>query len=116
MAKFEIRLKNAKVTMAYFNKLPGEIKKAISIANGKAGLLVERYSKQKAPFDTGLLRNTIIPTNYGAYAIIGSYTSYARYVHEGTRFMTARPYMREAIDQAIPQINEYYSQEISKRL
>lgn len=63
-----------------------------------AGFTVERYSKQLTPVRTGRLRASIgiQEVNVGLHTVrIGTDTSYAFFVHEGTRFMRGRPFMRE---------------------
>ena len=72
----------------------------------KAGYLVERESKMVTPIDTGRLRASIM-TEIGAYsAIIAPHTDYAFFVHEGTRFMSARPFMKQGYDKALPAIRK----------
>ncbi len=55
--------------------------------------LVERESKKVTPVDTGRLRASIGVSLRPMSATIAPHTSYAIYVHEGTRYMRARPYM-----------------------
>jgi len=65
---------------------------------------IERESKQVSPVDTGIMRGSIRPVFEGNLrASIGPRkVNYAIFVHEGTRFMSARPFMvwgaRSAVD------------------
>jgi len=66
----------------------------------KMAFNVERYGKQLSPVDTGRLRGSIhiSPASIGGLeAIIATGTEYAIYVHEGTKFMRARPFMERSI-------------------
>jgi len=56
---------------------------------------VERYAKQLTPVDTGRLRASINtqPQLGGISAVVSTNTDYAIYVHDGTRYMRARPFM-----------------------
>jgi HK97 gp10 family phage protein len=57
---------------------------------------VERYAKQLTPVDTGRLRASIFysPANSFLQAVVSTNTEYAIYVHEGTKYMRARPFMK----------------------
>jgi HK97 gp10 family phage protein len=76
-----------------------DMKTPLSKAIGKASFLLERRSKKLTPVDTGFLRSSIrVETlQSGLTAKVGPNTDYAVYVHEGTRFMRARPFMRQAV-------------------
>lgn len=62
--------------------------------------LVESYSKQVTPVDTGRLRASIGTSLFttGIGAIVQPNTHYAGFVHEGTKYMRARPYMQWGVD------------------
>lgn len=59
-------------------------------------ILTERYSKQVTPVDTGRLRSSINTLLYPTrqMAVVGTNVEYARFVHEGTRKMRGRPFMK----------------------
>jgi HK97 gp10 family phage protein len=61
----------------------------------KLAFSVERYAKQLTPVDSGRLRASIhtSPGALGLDAIVSTRTNYAFYVHEGTKYMRARPFM-----------------------
>ncbi len=77
---------------------------------------IERYSKQVTPVDTGRLRSSIGVSfsggGLGGSALIAPHTFYAGFVHEGTRYMKARPFMKWGVDFAKPK----YEREIPARL
>lgn len=55
---------------------------------------VERYSKEVTPVDTGNLRRSIhISFVSTLEAHIGTDVEYAGFVHDGTRYVAARPFM-----------------------
>lgn len=75
-------------------------------------LLVERYSKQVTPVDTGRLRASIgtgflisAGIGQGGVAIVAPHTEYAGFVHEGTRKMRGRPFMRWGVEFASQRMN-----------
>jgi hypothetical protein len=61
-------------------------------------------SPELKAFDTGALTNSIgqefLMTGQDPMVRVGANTYYAVYVHEGTRRMTARPYLRDALNAA----------------
>jgi len=60
----------------------------------KLAFLIEREAKPVTPYKTGLLRASVRVESIGSLrAVIAPHTHYAIYVHEGTRFMRARPFM-----------------------
>lgn len=64
------------------------------------GITAEGHAKNKTPVDTGRLRNSIahaVAEDEKA-AYIGTNVEYAPYVELGTRFMSARPYLRPAAE------------------
>lgn len=66
------------------------------------GLLVERGSKMFSPVDTGRMRASIGTSmgirGKGLETVIQPNVEYAIYVHEGTRYMRGRPFMKWGLD------------------
>lgn len=57
---------------------------------------IERGAKRNCPVDTGNLRRTIT-TEIGSMEVnVGSNCEYASYVHDGTRYQSAQPFLEEA--------------------
>lgn len=68
-------------------------------------LRVDAMAKQLCPVDTGRLRSSIRWQLDGAgtdqlTATISANTNYARFVHDGTRYMAPRPFLVQALDAA----------------
>lgn len=75
----------------------------VSDAINRIGANVERFGKQLSPVDTGRLRASIhFSPSYPntLQSIIATDTEYAIFVHEGTRYMRARPFMAEAANRS----------------
>jgi len=90
--------KGLKKLLAKWNKAPKKIKKLTQDALLKAGYIVEGASKRLTPVDTGRMRASISVASSLAlraepHVVISPHTKYAKFVHDGTRFMTARPFM-----------------------
>lgn len=70
----------------------------------RAALEVQAGAKQRAPVDTGRLRNSIAVeiSAEGTSAQVGSNVEYAGYVEHGTRRNRAQPYLFPAYEEAMP--------------
>jgi HK97 gp10 family phage protein len=62
-----------------------------------------RRSMHRTPVLTGNLRRSETTRVERDRAYLGSSAEYAQYVHDGTRFMPARPFFEEGIQDAIPE-------------
>jgi len=94
----------------------GRIGRATQSAIQKAGFLVERHSKQRAPVDTGRLRSSIRSRAFLFTATIRPNVNYAQFVHDGTRFMRGRPFMKQGLRDSTAQIRAVFSREIKGAL
>ena len=65
----------------------------------KCGLTAERFAKKLAPYDTGILRNSITHEvdDGEPAAYIGTNVEYAPYVCLGTIHMNAQPFLKPAV-------------------
>lgn len=107
---------NAKQVSANISVKPKRLDSGLTRALTKAGLLVERHSKIAAPVDTGRLRSSI-QTEIGRFtATIFPSVKYAIFVHQGTRFMRGRPFMKIGEAAARRQINAIFKKEVGNAL
>ena len=62
------------------------------------GADLQQKAQINAPVDTGTLKRSIVPTieDNGLTARVKAGAEYAPYVEYGTRYMTAKPYMKPA--------------------
>ncbi|HBI50266.1 MAG TPA: hypothetical protein DDY21_00230 [Candidatus Moranbacteria bacterium] len=96
--KLDIEIKGLERLRRKWDSMPDKIKKMTMDALMKSGYQVERESKKETPVDTGRLRGSIsvagsLALRAEPHVVISPHTAYAQYVHEGTRFMKARPFM-----------------------
>lgn len=78
-----------------FNLAEAKAHKALA----DAALLVQRTAKQLVPVDTGTLKRSITHEFRGKHTVaVGSNVEYAPYVELGTSKMSARPYLRPALE------------------
>lgn len=107
---------NARKVARAFAKAPNELKKRIGVAISKSAFLIERESKVVAPKDTGHMSRSISTSIKPLSAIIGPHVNYAIFVHEGTRFMKARPFMEWGIDSSLARIEGFVNKAVDETL
>lgn len=82
----------------------------------KSILMIGRNSRILTPVDTGRLRASTREVFHTLYGEVGTHTNYDLFVHEGTRFMRGRPYLRRAVEQAQPVIDNIFAQSVQNVL
>lgn len=81
----------------------------------RIGLIVERNSKKNTPVRTGNLKRSITTVRLGDDLVaVGTKVEYARFVHEGTRRMRGRPYLRRGLEQSRELINREIDNALEK--
>lgn len=111
----EIKVDAEKAAKA-FRQAPSDLGKNISLAVMKSAFMVERESKLVTPVDTGRLRSSIDTMIKPLMAIIAPHTNYAIFVHEGTRFMKARPFMERGARSAEGRIQGFFEKAVNDTL
>lgn len=107
---------NAKNVAKKLGTTPERLAGAMSRAIRKSAFLVERGGKTKSPVDTGRMRSSISASITSVRAVIQPNVDYAIFVHEGTRFMRARPFMKEGLREAEGEIERVFKNEIVSAL
>lgn len=115
----QIRLLGLAQLMSHFGKIKSEIGDTLNAGMKEAAFAVERHGKlqittgENRAIKTGYLRASIAVASvlpYQAKVVVGA--GYGVYVHEGTRFMRARPFLREGLKQAVPEIEKIFGKRI----
>lgn len=111
MVEVKIRIKNIAQIRRAFSMAPSLMRRNLGSAITRATLLVKRESQIRSPVDTGRLRGSHITrvnlgyTLQGIEGIVEPTVNYAIYVHEGTRYMRPRPFLRLALESQSSEIN-----------
>lgn len=112
-----INFKNLDKLKSAFRRAPASVTKHIGTAINKSAMQIIRETKPLTPVDTNRLRGSIgEETREGILQVqpfmaeIGTRVNYARFVHHGTRFMQARPFLQRGTEKAIPEINRFFQQ------
>lgn len=75
---------------------------------------VREYARSLAPVRTGYLRSSIYAKVQEWTAEIGAEAPYAIYVEFGTRYMQAQPYLRPALEEFLPRLEEIFLEAIDE--
>lgn len=116
-AQLSITIPNLDKFKSAFTSFPELVLPFLRQASTKSAFKVEREAKQVTPVDTGRLRSSIATSlgvaNKGISSIVSTNVNYAIYVHEGTRSMRKRPFMKQAVDASMGYIEQVYKQELT---
>jgi len=84
----------------------------------KLAFATERFGKQLTPVDTGRLRASIgVSSLIGVVGhMVSTSVSYSVYVHEGTRYMRARPFLKKGLDFAIQNLDGKIASRLDKEI
>lgn len=108
MPDVQIRITNLPQIRAAFARAPmlmaRELEKAIQLTV----LNIQRKSMINTPVLTGRLRASTASKFSYLRGEVGTHTNYDIFVHNGTRFMPARPYLRDAVEEANVETNKTF--------
>lgn len=99
MADIQITIKNLPEIKRAFNMSPTLMTRELNTAIRQSVLMIGGRSRINTPVDTGRLRASTYEHFSPLKGEVGTNTSYDLFVHGGTRFMPARPYLRKAVEQ-----------------
>lgn len=116
MPTVHVTIKNLPQIRAAFGKAPRLMVKKLDDAIKKSAFLIERESKTRTPVLTGRLRASHQTTYAPLQATIEPTAEYAIYVHEGTRFMRARPFLLEGVQAAEKSVQKFFTDAVKEAL
>lgn len=100
----------------FLKEMPDRMASALDRSIKKIAFLIEGFSKQVTPVDTGRLRSSIHTVTGDLRASVGTNVDYAVFVHDGTKRMGGRPFMRQGLEQAEGEIEGIVSDEVERAL
>jgi hypothetical protein len=104
-----IKITNAAEIRRAYAKAPALMTKNLSVAIKTAVFLVQGRSMINTPVLTGRLRASTYSRFEPLRGEVGTNTNYDRFVHEGTRYMKGRPYLKMAIEESDTEINALFA-------
>lgn len=98
MPQVNITITNIAQIKHAFGVAPMEMTKQLDIAIKKTLFRIQASGSPKTPVLTGRLRASWYSKFGNLRGETGTNTNYDVFVHEGTRFMTGRPYLKDAVE------------------
>ena len=106
----EVKIKNLDKILKNLNNAPKIIQDEGNRVIGLTLITVEAKAKPITPIDTGRLRSSYQTHLRHLAGILNVATDYAVFVHEGTRFMKGRPFLKQGVQASMGKINQYWKE------
>lgn len=116
MATIKVRIKNLAQIRQAFTLNPAVMVRELNLAIRKAALGIQAQSQRNTPVDTGRLRASHYTLFGNLRGVVGPDTNYAFFVHDGTKYMRARPYLLNAVESEDNTTQGYFEEAVSKTL
>lgn len=116
MATIGIQIKNLPQIKRAFAMAPRLMAKNLNVSIRQAILMIGRDSRRNTPVDTGRLRASHYERFGNLRGETGTNTNYDIFVHEGTRFMRARPFLRQAVQSNQAGVDNLFNQAVQNTL
>ncbi len=111
-----IKITNLSRIKAAFGKAPQLMTGQLNMAIKKSIITIESKSRYNTPLDTGRLKNSHRSLFSNLKGEVGTHTNYDYYVHWGTRYMAARPYMLSAVSDSESEVQDFFTGAVDKVL
>lgn len=112
MPNVSIKITNLPQIRRAFGMAPSLMRENFHKALTKSAILVQSQSMIRTPVRTGRLRSShrfdVTGAGIGLRAEVGPTAHYGIYVHEGTRFMRGRPFLRQGAEASLYQIQDFF--------
>lgn len=116
MPEIAIEIKNLAQIKSAFSKAPMLMGRNLNIAIRKVTLNIQSRSMRNTPVLSGRLRASTESSFSNLKGEVGTNTNYDIFVHEGTRFMRARPYLRQAVESEQTQSDRFFTEAVDQTL
>lgn len=111
-----IRIKNLPEIKAAFDRSPSLMTRELNKAIQKSIFSIGRKSRINTPVLTGRLRASTLEKFDNLRGEVGTHTNYDVFVHEGTRYMKSRPYLRQAVMSSNKAVQEFFTNAVQNVL
>ena len=117
MSQIKITIKNLAQIRSAFVRAPRLMTKNLRRAIESTLITIERQSIINAPRRTGFLKASHVHrmlSNFSGY--VQPTANYAMFVHDGTRFMRARPFLRQAVAEKEQEVDRIFAKAVQDTL
>lgn len=116
MSSFNIKIKNIEEIKRAFSQAPRLMNQEMKDALNRSAITVQSASMQNTPILTGRLRSShvfnVSGSGIGMQAVVYPTAEYGIFVHEGTRFMKARPFLKDGVESSKDEIQGYFTKAV----
>lgn len=116
MPDIAITITNLPQIKSAFAKSPILMTRELNKAIHKTVLQISRDSRINTPIDTGRLRASTYERFANLRGEVGTDTNYDMFVHEGTRYMRPRPYLRRSVEKNQAEVNKNFTSAVQNVL
>ena len=116
MPNINVTIRNIGAIKAAFNKSPILMTKELNTAIAETVITIRRKSMINTPVLTGRLRGSHYSKFSNLKGEVGTDTNYDLFVHNGTRFMAARPYLQTAVVDSDAETNKFFTKAVDNVL
>lgn len=116
MPQVTVKIQNLAEIRRAFGQAPVLMTRNLDKAIRASVLLIERQSKINTPVRTGNLRASHQTMFSPLKGVIQPMANYAVFVHEGTRYMRARPFLRSAVESEDNQVQGQFKKAVQDTL
>lgn len=109
MPSIKIEITNIRQIKDAFGKAPSLMTKELNKAIKKSIFTVQGRSMINTPVKTGRLRSSTRSMFENLKGTVGTNTTYDIFIHDGTRFIKARPYLADAVDESDNDIQGFFT-------
>lgn len=111
-----VKITNLAEIKSAFSKAPLEMAKQLNLAIRASIIGIEGQSKVNTPVLTGRLRASHQTAFTNLRGEVKPTADYAIFVHEGTRYMTARPFLLEAVQEESDKVQKNFKDAVQNVL
>lgn len=112
MAEIKVEIKNMGQIRAAFLAAPALMTKNLNLAIRKSIFQIRGQAQKNTPVLTGRLRGSAYNTFAPLMGEVGFKANYAGFVHFGTRFMRARPFLLNAVVSEDAQVQQWFKEAV----
>ena len=116
MANIDIKIENINEIRAAFRKAPLVMTQNLDRAIKRSLLSIQAISMRNTPVRTGRLRASHTTRFTPLMGVLQPTAHYAIYVHDGTRFMKARPFLANAVKTQNAEVQDNFKKAVRDTL
>ena len=110
MSKVRVKIKGLDAVLKNLKNAPNTIQEQGNRAIKKSILLIQASTIPLVPVDTSFLVNEKTVSFRHLAGALKFHAPYAGFVHDGTRYMRARPFLRQGFEKVQAQINNIWKE------